>query len=633
MGDKNYEITVELSDGSSKKLRFTAPQGNIGADGQRGTGVLKVTTAPASYTTTTGGKNPIKRMAISTIKTQAHVDEVLVGDQIAYSYYHYHVYYLDATYAYMDTYQSIRGASGADGKDAAVTSANIKSALGYTPADAAELDRVSQQIGSGLPAYYDSYLSDKIASVKALLEEAGADASTFIFFSDSHDVSTQHAPALAAKVAEGCNINHVFFLGDATKYSATDEADSKASVSRMAGYLKATPNIIVTRGNHDGAYGTYDENFMPKSKLYANYNIINSGKADDYGEENMYCYVDDKAERTRYIVLDTWDYPDISARPDDKFMGLRQTQYDWLIDALNVKDGWSIVVLTHIPPIPAYYNEDGALDPSKEPLKHLAFLLGAYDDKTTYTATTTGVQGSTATGGYTNLFDASGSGFTQESDKFYTNWLPYDPTANGGNGTIYHFKGLTVSTNPYKMRFASDAAGTENLTALSYCKNANKQPLKASDYDSSVYIVQHSASAYIHYAQFEIREALPANLIITADEQIIEASGEAGWDALDIDADFSTYKGDFVGLFSGHMHDDYHYTKSGGYGCDITSICADGRGLDSRSYNDATTYPDFGGRAEGTVYEQALDVVIINRKTKQVNTVRIGAGYDRNFGY
>lgn len=179
--------TITYTDGS--KSTFTVnngKDGSAGINGQRGTGVLKVTTAPASYTTTTGGKNPIKRMAISTIKSQAYVDEVLVGDQIAYSYYHYHVYYLDATYAYMDTYQSIRGASGTagdDGKDgatytpsldasgnlswtnngglsnpetvnikgpkgsdAAVTAANIQTALGYVPADTANV--VQRQQGS-----------------------------------------------------------------------------------------------------------------------------------------------------------------------------------------------------------------------------------------------------------------------------------------------------------------------------------------------------------------------------------------------------------------------------------------------------------------------------------------------------
>lgn len=116
MADKTYNLRFDLSDGTSKTVQFTSPQG---ATGERGTGILKVTTAPTSYTTATGGKNPIKRMSLSTIKTQANVDEVLVGDQISHSYYLYHIYYLDATYAYMDTYQSIRGATGSKGDDGA----------------------------------------------------------------------------------------------------------------------------------------------------------------------------------------------------------------------------------------------------------------------------------------------------------------------------------------------------------------------------------------------------------------------------------------------------------------------------------------------------------------------------------
>ena len=86
-----------------------------GEDGQRGNGILKVTTTPSSYTTATGGKNPIKRMSISTIKTQAKVDEVLIGDQIYHSNYLYNVYYLDSTYAYMDTSLNMKGATGAKG--------------------------------------------------------------------------------------------------------------------------------------------------------------------------------------------------------------------------------------------------------------------------------------------------------------------------------------------------------------------------------------------------------------------------------------------------------------------------------------------------------------------------------------
>ena len=93
----------------------TGSTGATGATGQRGTGILKVTTTPTSYTTTTNGVAPIKRMAISTITKEAGVSEVLVGDCVSHSYYLYRIYYLDATYAYMDKSQSIRGSSGAAG--------------------------------------------------------------------------------------------------------------------------------------------------------------------------------------------------------------------------------------------------------------------------------------------------------------------------------------------------------------------------------------------------------------------------------------------------------------------------------------------------------------------------------------
>ena len=89
--------------------------GATGATGQRGTGLLPVTTAPASYTTAVGGITPKYRIAISTIKSQAGVTEVLLGDTIRYSYYHYPIAYLDASYAYFTTRVSIRGATGAAG--------------------------------------------------------------------------------------------------------------------------------------------------------------------------------------------------------------------------------------------------------------------------------------------------------------------------------------------------------------------------------------------------------------------------------------------------------------------------------------------------------------------------------------
>ena len=104
---------VDYFDGADGK------DGINGANGERGTGILRVTTAPQGYTLYAGGKFAKKRMALSTICNEAGVSKVLVGDTIAHESEHCHVYYLDSTYAYMDTVVSVKGADGINGKDGA----------------------------------------------------------------------------------------------------------------------------------------------------------------------------------------------------------------------------------------------------------------------------------------------------------------------------------------------------------------------------------------------------------------------------------------------------------------------------------------------------------------------------------
>lgn len=95
--------------------------GKDGETGARGTGLLPITTAPSSYTTEVNGLTPTYRIALSTVKSQAGVTEVFAGDTIRYSYYHYPVIYVDASYVYCRARVSIRGATGAAG------------AAGYSP--------------------------------------------------------------------------------------------------------------------------------------------------------------------------------------------------------------------------------------------------------------------------------------------------------------------------------------------------------------------------------------------------------------------------------------------------------------------------------------------------------------------
>lgn len=129
------------ADGKDGQNGQDGKKGETGDTGQRGTGILKTTTVPTSYTTKVGDFSPKYRIALATVISQAHVDEVLVGDTIECGYYHYGIGYVDETYAYTVARTSIRGATGAKGEtgpagsDASVTTENITAALGYTPID------------------------------------------------------------------------------------------------------------------------------------------------------------------------------------------------------------------------------------------------------------------------------------------------------------------------------------------------------------------------------------------------------------------------------------------------------------------------------------------------------------------
>lgn len=121
------------SKGSTGTPGSNGKDGQDGSDGQRGTGILFITTAPSSYTTATGGFTPVYRVALSTVKTQSKAAEVLVGDTIAYSYYHYPVGYVDTSYVYLGTRKSIRGATGTAG------TTPVKGTDYYTDADKSEM--------------------------------------------------------------------------------------------------------------------------------------------------------------------------------------------------------------------------------------------------------------------------------------------------------------------------------------------------------------------------------------------------------------------------------------------------------------------------------------------------------------
>lgn len=118
--------------------------GSVGETGFRGFSVLRITTAPSSYTTATGGFTPTYRVALSTVLTQSKATEVVVGDTVLYSYYTYPVGYVDTSYVYLGARTSIRGATGAAG------TTPVKGTDYWTEADKTE---IINSVISALPVY------------------------------------------------------------------------------------------------------------------------------------------------------------------------------------------------------------------------------------------------------------------------------------------------------------------------------------------------------------------------------------------------------------------------------------------------------------------------------------------------
>ena len=138
--DVNDNETFDVLDGAT---------GETGATGRRGTGIYNITTNPSSYKTAVGGFTPVYRSALSTVKSEARVDEIFVGDNLRDSYYLYPVGYVDDSYVYLGTRTSIRGSTGAAGAAGADGYTPVRGVDYWTDEDVAEIHAYIDENASG----------------------------------------------------------------------------------------------------------------------------------------------------------------------------------------------------------------------------------------------------------------------------------------------------------------------------------------------------------------------------------------------------------------------------------------------------------------------------------------------------
>lgn len=516
-----------------------------------------------------------------------------------------------------------------------------------------------------LPSYYTDYLAGKIETVKGLMDEAGANGTTWIAFSDNHAeiagveaMNGGNSGKLARKIMDECNIPFVLCLGDAQSNSPqSTEENAEASCDLFDEIVKPLEGrMYQVLGNHDGAWGVELANYAGIERYTYPYNFTREKRYNRFLQRNRitkvtkdnseYFYIDDNSAKTRFICLNTSDFPYsvdgngvmIPENNTMKGFSILQGQFDFLISALNsVEEGWHVAVFCHAPFLNLYMDIDS----------YARKVLKAYKNKSTYSATYNGQYGGTGGGtvaNYTDLADHTSSEFLKnyrynssaatlaETGGIVTNFIPCKA------GDKVHVKGLTGTINfIYAWRNDKNTSADTNETTPLSLSTANLNETTAS-YDSSVKIWTIPSNSNIAYIRISTVnnanvDTAAENLIITVNENIVETEveGEAGWDALNINANFTSAKGELIGLFTGHLHADRYYQRAD-YEIDMMSVPCDGR-VSNCPYMDAETYPEYGGRQLGTVYEQCLDVVVVNKATKTVNTVRIGAGIDRTYTY
>lgn len=246
--------------------------------------------------------------------------------------------------------------------DNAAASKNAAAASADAAADsAAEAKAAAASVGASgytVPDYWTDEVDATVNAINALHEAGGGHCVTFAFFSDSHSRFGCQGDIIAA-VLDRTNSSFSFFGGDAVN-NGTIEAESGITEDLTAFDALMAPvpaeKDCRTIGNHDG---------MRKTAAGLKYNWSMAKTFDKifrrtewrerhYGGDGTFYYVEDKASRVRFIVLNSmwWSYATNSDGTSLKNTnGFGAEQIKWLAEeALHFDhEGWNVVFISHAP--------------------------------------------------------------------------------------------------------------------------------------------------------------------------------------------------------------------------------------------------------------------------------------------
>lgn len=193
-----------------------------------------------------------------------------------------------------------------------------------------------------VPDYWQTALDEGVDAINTALCEAGQNKSTFLFYSDAHwNYGSQMSPALLKYLYNHTDMEKTFFGGDIVN----DETADMSYLWEWRKQLQDLPNHHSVVGNHDD--GNTTNNLFPEEYIY-NYLLAPEETPDmAAGDTGLYYYIDNPAEMTRYLCLDT------------AYQGVTDEQTAFITETLkSTPANWHIVVIAHIWYVPDYDQYD-----------------------------------------------------------------------------------------------------------------------------------------------------------------------------------------------------------------------------------------------------------------------------------
>lgn len=187
---------------------------------------------------------------------------------------------------------------------------------------------------NGIPGYWLGELAVKAETIQTAMETAGRNKSAFLWYTDAHwQTNSKMSPTLLKYLIQNTPMNKVNFGGDIINDPAAFTHENIKYAYEWRKMIAEIPNHHSVTGNHDLNQNTTDVRNMAYAFL-----IAPEESSDMVVGDGLYYYIDNNAEKTRYIYLEfmTSNHSEMVA------------QGQFIVNAISsVKEGWHVVVIAH----------------------------------------------------------------------------------------------------------------------------------------------------------------------------------------------------------------------------------------------------------------------------------------------